>query len=59
LLELLKGDGQLTRAFAARGLGQVKAAGAAAPLLAIVDNNGEAIAVRIQAVASRRCARWR
>ena len=34
LLELLKGDGQLTRAFAARGLGQLKDARAAAPLLA-------------------------
>lgn len=50
LMELLKGEGQLTRAFAARGLGQVKAAGAAAPLLAIIDNAGEATAVRIQAV---------
>jgi cyclophilin family peptidyl-prolyl cis-trans isomerase/HEAT repeat protein len=50
LLELLKGDGQLTRAFAARGLGVVKEARAAAPLLAMAENAGEAVAVRIQAV---------
>jgi cyclophilin family peptidyl-prolyl cis-trans isomerase/HEAT repeat protein len=50
LLELLKGDGQLTRAFAARGLGQLKDARAAAPLVAIVENAGEPTAVRIQAV---------
>ena len=50
LLELLKGDGQLTRAFAARGLGQLKDARAAAPLLAAAENAGEATAVRIQAV---------
>lgn len=50
LIELLKGDGQLTRAFAARGLGQLKAAAAAAPLLAAAENAGEATAVRIQAV---------
>jgi HEAT repeat protein/cyclophilin family peptidyl-prolyl cis-trans isomerase len=50
LLDLLKGDGQLTRAFAARGLGQLKAQTAAAPLVAAIDNAGEATAVRIQAV---------
>jgi cyclophilin family peptidyl-prolyl cis-trans isomerase len=50
LLELLKGDGQLTRAFAARGLGQLKAQSAAAALAAMADNNGEATAVRVQAV---------
>jgi cyclophilin family peptidyl-prolyl cis-trans isomerase/HEAT repeat protein len=50
LLELLKGDGQLTRAFAARGLGQLKAQSAAPVLLGIADNAGEAVAVRVQAV---------
>ena len=50
LLDLLKGEGQLTRAFAARGLGQLKDPRAAAPLLAIAENAGEPTAVRIQAV---------
>ena len=50
LLELLKGDGQLTRAFAARGLGQLKDPRAATPLLDIAENAGEPTAVRIQAV---------
>jgi HEAT repeat protein/cyclophilin family peptidyl-prolyl cis-trans isomerase len=50
LLELLKGEGQLTRAFAARGLGLLKEARAVAPLLAAAENAGEAVAVRIQAV---------
>ena len=50
LLELLTGEGQLTRAFAARGLGQLKDPRAAAPLLAIAENAGEPTAVRIQAV---------
>jgi cyclophilin family peptidyl-prolyl cis-trans isomerase/HEAT repeat protein len=50
LLELLKGEGQLTRAFAARGLGQLKAQNAAAPLRALADNPGEPMAARIQAV---------
>ena len=50
LLELLKGEGQLTRAFAARGLGVLKDARAVAPLLAAAENAGEAVAVRIQAV---------
>lgn len=50
LTELLKGDGQLTRAFAARGLGQAKAQAAAPALVAIVENAAEATAVRIQAV---------
>lgn len=50
LLELLKGDGQLTRAFAVRGLAQAKATAAAAGLVAIAENAGEATAVRIQAV---------
>jgi HEAT repeat protein/cyclophilin family peptidyl-prolyl cis-trans isomerase len=50
LLDLLKGEGQLTRAFAARGLGQLKDPRAAAPLLAIAENAGDPTAVRIQAV---------
>ena len=41
LLDLLNGEGQLTRAFAARGLGQSKDPRAAAPLLAIAENAGE------------------
>jgi cyclophilin family peptidyl-prolyl cis-trans isomerase/HEAT repeat protein len=52
LLELLKGDGQLTRAFAARGLGQAKAQNAATALAAIAENAGEATAVRVQAIRS-------
>jgi cyclophilin family peptidyl-prolyl cis-trans isomerase/HEAT repeat protein len=50
LLDLLKGEGQLTRAFAARGLGQLKDPRAAAPLVAIAENAGEPTAIRIQAV---------
>ena len=50
LLALLSGEGQLTRAFAARGLGVLKDPRAAAPLLAIADNTSEPLAVRIQAV---------
>ncbi len=50
LLALLQGDGQLTRAFAARGLGVLKDARAATPLLAIAANAGEPQAVRIQAI---------
>ena len=50
LLDLLTGEGQLTRAFAARGLGLSKDPRAAAPLLTIADNAGEPMAVRVQAV---------
>ncbi len=50
LLALLTGDGQLTRAFAARGLGVLKEQKAAAALLAMAENAGEPLAVRIQAV---------
>jgi len=50
LLALLTGDGQLTRAFAARGLGALKEPRGAAPLLAIAGNTNEPLAVRIQAV---------
>ncbi len=49
-LELLNGEGQLTRAFAARGLGQTKDARGTAPLMAAADNAGEPTAVRVQAV---------
>src|SRR5688572_11959179 len=52
LLELLRGEGQLTRAFAARGLGQVKAQSAASALREIAENAGEPNAVRIQAIRS-------
>jgi len=50
LLELLGGDGQLTRAFAARGLGNSKDQRATAPLLAAADDAGAPLAVRIQSV---------
>ncbi len=50
LLALLSGDGQLTRAFAARGLGVLKEQRGVAPLLAIADSTSEPLAVRIQAV---------
>ncbi len=50
LLGLLTGEGQLTRAFAARGLGQLKDPRAAAPRLAIAENAGDPTAVRVQAV---------
>jgi len=50
LLTLLSGEGQLTRAFAARGLGGLKEQRAASPLLAIADSGTEPLAVRIQAV---------
>lgn len=50
LLALLTGDGQLTRAFAARGLGVLKEPKAASAFLALAANAGEPLAVRIQAV---------
>jgi len=50
LLDLLAGDGQLTRAFAARGLGASKDQRAVAPLLAAVEDAAQPLAVRIQAV---------
>ena len=50
LLDLLNGEGQLTRAFAARGLGQAKEARAVAPLMKIADSAGDPTAIRIQAV---------
>lgn len=50
LLTLLQGEGQLTRAFAARGLGTLKDASAATPLLAIASSAAEPQAVRVQAI---------
>ena len=50
LLTLLQGDGQLTRSFAARGLAASKDPRGFAPLLAIAENPGEPVAVRIQAI---------
>jgi cyclophilin family peptidyl-prolyl cis-trans isomerase/HEAT repeat protein len=50
LLDLFNGQGQLTRAFAARGLGVLKEQRAAAPLLAAIDDASQPLAVRIQAV---------
>lgn len=50
LLELFNGDGQLSRAFAAKGLGASKDQRGAAPLLAAAEDAGQPLAVRIQAV---------
>lgn len=50
LLELMTGEGQLTRSFAARGLGLLKDARATAPLLALAEDASAPLAVRIQAV---------
>jgi cyclophilin family peptidyl-prolyl cis-trans isomerase/HEAT repeat protein len=50
LLELLNGGGQLSRAFAAKGLGALKDQRAAGPLLAAAEDAGQPLAVRIQAV---------
>jgi len=50
LLELFGGEGQLSRAFAARGLGASKDPRAAAPLLAAAEDAAQPLAVRIQSV---------
>jgi cyclophilin family peptidyl-prolyl cis-trans isomerase/HEAT repeat protein len=50
LLNLLQGEGAMTRAFAARGLGLVKEQRAIAPLIALVAKADEPPNVRIQAV---------
>ncbi len=50
LLALLQGEGQLTRSFAARGLGASKDPRGFPPLLAIAENAAEPPAIRIQAV---------
>jgi HEAT repeat protein/cyclophilin family peptidyl-prolyl cis-trans isomerase len=52
LLTLLQGDGVYTRAFAARGLGIVKEARAAAPLVAVLSNDRESPPVRVEAARS-------
>ena len=51
LLDLVQGDGQLTRSFAARGLWpHRRIRGRCTALLAIAENAGEPLAVRIQAI---------
>ena len=50
LLDLFNGEGQLTRAFAARGLAASKDQRAAPPLLAAAEDASVPLAVRIQAV---------
>ncbi len=50
LLALLEGDGQVTRAFAARGLGVITHEPAAARLIALAGSGSEPTAVRVQAV---------
>jgi len=50
LLDLFNGEGQLTRAFAARGLGASKDQRAAGPLLTAAADASVPLAVRIQAV---------
>jgi HEAT repeat protein len=50
LLDLFSGEGQLTRAFAAKGLAASKDQRAAAPLLAAAEDAAQPVAVRIQAV---------
>jgi cyclophilin family peptidyl-prolyl cis-trans isomerase/HEAT repeat protein len=52
LLSLVRGEGVITRAFAARGLGSAKERRALAPLVDIASNEQEAISVRIEAVRS-------
>jgi cyclophilin family peptidyl-prolyl cis-trans isomerase/HEAT repeat protein len=49
LLTLLQGDGAMTRAFAARGLGAIKAQKAIAPLVALAGKPDEMPSVRVQA----------
>ncbi|HWI20903.1 MAG TPA: HEAT repeat domain-containing protein, partial [Vicinamibacterales bacterium] len=50
LLDLFSGEGQLTRAFAARGLGASKEQRAATPLLTAIEDASQPLAVRIQSV---------
>ncbi|MGE0040926.1 MAG: HEAT repeat domain-containing protein [Vicinamibacterales bacterium] len=50
LMALLDGGGQLTRAFAARGLGAIRHAPAAPALLALAGSDREPEAVRVQAL---------
>ncbi len=57
LLELFNGEGQLTRAFAARGLGASKDQRAAGLLVKAAEDAGQPLAVRIQAVRGVALAR--
>jgi len=50
LLDLFAGQGQLSRAFAARGLGASKDPRAVTPLLAAAEDASQPLAVRIQSV---------
>jgi len=50
LLELFTGEGQLTRAFAAKGLGASKDRRAAGPMVAAAEDAAQPLAVRVQAV---------
>ena len=50
LLDLFNGEGQLTRSFAARGLGASKDPKAAGLLITAAEDAGQPLAVRIQAV---------
>jgi cyclophilin family peptidyl-prolyl cis-trans isomerase/HEAT repeat protein len=50
LLDLFNGEGQLTRSFAARGLGALKDQKAAALLITAAEDASQPLAVRIQAV---------
>jgi cyclophilin family peptidyl-prolyl cis-trans isomerase/HEAT repeat protein len=50
LMTLVEGDGQITRAFAARGLGALKHRPAADRLAAIAGHDAEPDAVRVQAI---------
>ncbi|MCC7178708.1 MAG: HEAT repeat domain-containing protein [Acidobacteria bacterium] len=50
LMALLKGEGQVTRAFAARGLGVLRHEAAVPALTTIVTGEAEPAAVRVQAV---------
>jgi len=49
LMALLQGQGAITRAFAARGLGIIKEKGAIEPLVATLGKDTEVISVRIEA----------
>jgi HEAT repeat protein/cyclophilin family peptidyl-prolyl cis-trans isomerase len=52
LLSLLQGDGTISRAFAARGLGIIKEPRAVEPLTAIAANAREVVNVRVEAIRS-------
>jgi cyclophilin family peptidyl-prolyl cis-trans isomerase/HEAT repeat protein len=52
LLTLLQGQGGITRAFAARGLGVIKETRAVTPLIATLSSDSELTSVRIEAARS-------